>query len=59
MNDPQKSHLDVVKQILRYLKHTAEMGILFKLGGSNTIEGFTDADWAGDQESMKHATSST
>ena len=30
MNKPQKAHLDAVKQIMRYLKHTAKMGIMFK-----------------------------
>jgi hypothetical protein len=29
---PQKSHLDVVKHILKYIKHTMQHGIFYEVG---------------------------
>ena len=48
-SNPGKQHCIAVKRILRYLKGTADMGIT--LGGFEleiNLEGFTNADWAGD-----------
>ncbi len=34
MQTPQKPHLDVVRRILRYIKHTLQCGIFMKLGAN-------------------------
>lgn len=47
MHDPRTSHLDAVNRILRYLKSCPGKGILFSRNGHLSIEGYTDADWAG------------
>jgi hypothetical protein len=41
-------HLNVVKQIFRYLKGTIDYGIFYKRGGNIELEAFVDADWVGD-----------
>jgi len=49
MSKPQVPHLDVAKQVFRYLKGMADHEIFFRKNVSKKIEG--NADWAGDQES--------
>ncbi|GJS18239.1 uncharacterized mitochondrial protein-like protein [Tanacetum coccineum] len=44
---PRTSHWDAVTQILRYLKGTPGLGILYANHGHHIAEGFTDADYAG------------
>ena len=52
LSNPGKSHWDAVKWILRYLRGTSKLCICF--GGSKPIlEGFTDADMAGDLDGRK------
>ena len=40
----------------RYLKDTKDYGLIFKKGGNNDLETFTDADWAGDKSDRKSTT---
>ncbi|CAN0886875.1 Retrovirus-related Pol polyprotein from transposon TNT 1-94 [Linum grandiflorum] len=40
-------HLDAVNRLLRYLKHTHDVGLFFPAEGTTTIEAFADADYAG------------
>ncbi|KAJ8750432.1 hypothetical protein K2173_015571 [Erythroxylum novogranatense] len=47
MHCPQKSHLEATMRILRYLKGTPGIGILFRKNGHLRVEAYTDADWAG------------
>jgi hypothetical protein len=47
MHDPRVRHMKAVNRILQYLKATPGRGILFKRGGSLTMEAYTDADYAG------------
>jgi muramoyltetrapeptide carboxypeptidase LdcA involved in peptidoglycan recycling len=47
MHTPRTSHLDAVNRILRYLKRTPGKGILMKNNNSNTLCGYSDADWVG------------
>ncbi|OMO59210.1 Integrase, catalytic core [Corchorus capsularis] len=52
LSDPGKVHWEAVKWIFRYLRGTSKMCLSF--GTTQTIlEGFTDADMAGDLDSRK------
>ena len=53
MHAPSEEHMDVVNQILRYLKGSLGKGLLFSKNGILSIEGYTDADWVGDQTTRK------
>ncbi|WVZ83616.1 hypothetical protein U9M48_030744 [Paspalum notatum var. saurae] len=44
---PRTSHLQAVKRILRYLKHTPELGLSYSLGSSLSLRGYLDASYAG------------
>lgn len=50
--NPNLSHWQSVKRIMRYLKGTIEMKLIYGKN-DNQITGFTDADWAGDLDSRK------
>ena len=45
---PQKEHWTALKRVLRYLKGTTNIGILYKQDGADKCLGYSDADWAGD-----------
>nr|GFA65971.1 putative RNA-directed DNA polymerase [Tanacetum cinerariifolium] len=47
MTAPRMLHWDVVTQILRYVKGTLGLGILYANHGYHIAEGFTDADYVG------------
>lgn len=48
MHNPRESHFQVVKQILRYLKGSLDLGLWFsKCSTPLSINAFSDADWAG------------
>ena len=44
---PNETHLKVVKQILRYLKHTPDLALWYPKGCNFDLIGYTDADYAG------------
>jgi transposase InsO family protein len=51
MEDPREDHWTAVKRLLRYIKGTAEQGIVFPRGGDKAAPRliiFSDADMAGD-----------
>ena len=48
---PTREHWTGVKRLLRYLKGTADLGILYTREKSGELRGYTDADWGGDQDS--------
>lgn len=52
-SNPQKEHWTAVKRILRYLKGTTNIGILYKQDESEKCVGYSDADWAGDTSDRK------
>ena len=52
-SNPQKEHWTALKRILRYLKGTTSIGILYKHDGSDKCVGYSDADWAGDPSDRK------
>ena len=59
LSDPGQEHWMGGKRVLRYLKGTAKMGLLYKNhdGSQKTkIEVYCDADWAGDVDDRKSTT---
>ena len=50
---PTTQHWTGVKRIMRYLKGTINLGILYTKQGSKECIGFSDADWAGDLDNRK------
>ncbi|KAM1007577.1 hypothetical protein ACFX2A_004218 [Malus domestica] len=53
MEHPTESHLMAAKRILRYIKGTAGFGMFYKKGGDEELIGYTDNDYAGDQDDRK------
>ncbi len=47
MQTPRKSHLDAMRRILRYIKHTLQCGIFYEAKSQLRLHGYTDVDWAG------------
>jgi hypothetical protein len=45
--NPKESHLFSLKRILRYLKHTPNIGLWYLKGANLTLVGFSDSDFAG------------
>ena len=55
MNNPGKEHWMAVKWILRYLRGTTNQALCF--GGSNiALQGYVDADMAGDRDKRRRTT---
>lgn len=50
---PTTKHWSAVKRILRYIKGTDQLGIVYNRQDSNNCVGFADADWAGDKNDRK------
>ncbi|XP_070013465.1 secreted RxLR effector protein 161-like [Nicotiana sylvestris] len=50
---PKESHLTAVKRIIRYLIGTVSHGLWYPRSNSFKLEGFSDADLAGDKEDRK------
>ena len=47
LHSPTSDHWAVVKRILRYFKHTHDLGLFIKKSYSTIVNAFPDADWAG------------
>ena len=52
-SNSQNDHWKALKQVLRYLKGTNNVGILYKQDGSDKCIGYNDANWAGDTTDRK------
>jgi hypothetical protein len=51
-SNPGEKHWKAAKRVLRYLQRTADYCLTF--GGSDlSLKGYSDADWAGDQDDRK------
>ena len=55
---PRESHLKATKRILRYLKHTQNVGLFYPKGARFELIGYSDFDYAGCKVKRK-STSST
>jgi hypothetical protein len=44
---PRESHLKVTKRILRYLKHTQNVGLWYPKGAKFELTGYSDSDFVG------------
>lgn len=53
MHNPSKDHMDAVIRIMRYLKSSPGKGLMFTKNNHVQVEGYTDADWAGDITNRK------
>jgi transposase InsO family protein len=52
MNSPKKSHMTAAKRILRYVKGTLKLGLLFPTGSNDDsveLKSYSDSDWGGDK----------
>jgi hypothetical protein len=57
MEHPTESHLLAAKRILRYVKGTTKFGMFYRKGGDTEFCGYTDSDYAGDQDDRKSTSS--
>ncbi|KAL0360219.1 UNVERIFIED_CONTAM: Retrovirus-related Pol polyprotein from transposon TNT 1-94 [Sesamum radiatum] len=53
MENPTEMHLLGAKRILRYLQGTRDYGLFYRKGEKPTLLGFTDSDYAGDQDDRR------
>jgi len=58
VSDPGEQHWAAAKRILKYLRETQNLGLLFKRTNSKscTLTGQCDSDWAGDQDTRRSTT---
>ena len=47
VGDPKSEHWQALKGVIRYLKGTIDLGLMYRRGGGS-IMGYTDSDYAGD-----------
>ncbi len=45
MQTPRKPHLDAVRRILRYIKHTLHCGIFYETKSQLQVHGYINVDW--------------
>jgi len=55
MSCPEKDHMRAAKGVLRYLRGTTRLGVMY--GGNEALQGYIDADWAGDIDGRRSTTS--
>ena len=54
--NPGKPHWQAVKRIMRYLKGTLNLGIVYEKEPDGNVKGFCDADWAGSVDDRQSTT---
>jgi hypothetical protein len=50
---PKESHMIALKRIFQDLVDTPRYGLWYPKGSSFSLNGYTDADWAGDKDDRK------
>ena len=53
---PTETHLTAAKRILRYLKGTINLSLVYKKTENSEIIGYTDAEWANDLDTRRSTT---
>ncbi len=53
MHCPSEEHMEAVTRILKYLKSSPGKGLMFSKNDHLEVEGYTDADWAGNISDRK------
>lgn len=53
MEDPRHSHLKAIKRILRYIRGTESLGLLYSKANGFKLVGYSDSDWCGDVDDRK------
>ncbi|KXZ41531.1 hypothetical protein GPECTOR_411g255 [Gonium pectorale] len=56
MAKPTKAHWEHAKGILRYLRGTCDLGLVFGGDGKPVVTAFSDSDWAGDLDTRRSTT---
>nr|GEU43699.1 ribonuclease H-like domain-containing protein [Tanacetum cinerariifolium] len=56
MHDPQESHLNAMKRVLRYLRGTTDLRLQLFRSTTSQLIAYSDADWAGGP-AMRRSTS--
>jgi len=58
MHDPERSHWDAVKWVLRYIKGTIDVGLVFEKNsiGKQECAGYIDSDYIGDLDKRQSTT---
>jgi len=54
MSCPEEDHMRAAKGVLRYLRGASRLGVVY--GSSKRLQGFVDADWAGDMDGRRSKT---
>ena len=54
MERPTELHFNAAKRVLRYLKGTMSFGLFYRKGEKQELIGYTDSDYAGDQDDRKN-----
>jgi hypothetical protein len=55
MQSSKEEHMKAAKRVLRYLKGTQDIGLVFS-GGDFNLSGYSDADWGGDEDTSRSTT---
>lgn len=53
MENPTEAHFGVVKKVLKYVKNTVELGIMYNRGTGGEFQSYTDSDYAGDLDDRR------
>jgi len=54
--EPNEAHLTAAKRVLRYLKGTQDLCLVFRPTEETPLYGYSDANWAGDLEDRRSTT---
>jgi len=54
MSCPEQDHMRAAKGVLRVLRGTTRLGVMY--GGNEALQGYVDADWAGDLDGRRSTT---
>lgn len=56
LKNPKQSHWEAAKRVLRYLKGSKDLGIVYNRSASKEVVGYSDSDWATDPADRKSTT---